>query len=627
MTVMGGGQNNNGGAVLSGVSSGLSGLLSGIEASLQRIHSTLQSIDTDFMRMKANSAGTGAATTGGSGGTGAGTPAARIGQAGIAAAGVATTIKGANAVMGGIQGALKDAIPTLATALTNQQLGFNFGMYTGQGFGMGGRPLFQSGGPGTGSTGLLPELLRGNRGGASSGQGYTNMLAGFAQLGFVGTQKGGMFDLANSWANMYKNTGLTNEQAVGVAAQMASAESNNMATALGYGGTRNLDGTLKTPQEMAEELLRATFTRGSFGKKDLLRQVQPDGALAFNAAAAGMDPAIVEQARVSGMAAIKYRRQTGEDFFDLSAKKQQEFIEKYTDMAKESPAYSESTTETLKALLDLGLTREVFDAWDFANREIQKYLVHLSELPAPLKEIAKLSAIWGTLKTTEGGALAVGTVNSLNGDTELLDMLKETLGLGGLGGKDGPSLNVGGKEVYLTDVAGPLVDLILGDSQGHAEAERIVAEKYGYPYDENSGSKTGWEQLTESDGWNAAVDWLADKLPGRAEGDWNVSKNQISKIHQGEMVLPSRIAESVRKDLLSGGRPPQGTPAESLPSRELPSHSMEGSAAGGSSVNNFTINVSVQQASEAEAVMLARRVRELIDQDQYLVSIGKGHGY
>ena len=94
--------------------------------------------------------------------------------------------------------------------------------------------------------------------------------------------------------------------------------------------------------------------------------------------------------------------------------------------------------------------------------------------------------------------------------------------------------------------------------------------------------------------------------PGNAEGDWNISMDQVSKVHQGEMVLPARIATAVRSELGVGQVGNHTGPSKS------------------STPANVTINVSVQRASDAEAIAFARRVKTVLSGDAEMSSLGLG---
>jgi hypothetical protein len=107
---------------------------------------------------------------------------------------------------------------------------------------------------------------------------------------------------------------------------------------------------------------------------------------------------------------------------------------------------------------------------------------------------------------------------------------------------------------------------------------------------------------------------------GSAEGDANVAADMTVKVHQGEMVLPSRIATAVRQEL------GVGSATEFSGSPMAPVRSSLGfsgaSARGGSPTVN--VNVYVQQASEAEARRLASMVQKYLKDGSELSGVGLG---
>jgi len=85
--------------------------------------------------------------------------------------------------------------------------------------------------------------------------------------------------------------------------------------------------------------------------------------------------------------------------------------------------------------------------------------------------------------------------------------------------------------------------------------------------------------------------------PRAKQGDSYVAQDGPVNVHAGEAILTSQQADTWRKALQSG-------------------------KLGGSGGNNVTINVTVQQASEAEAKRLAKMVKEYIDQDDMFSQMG-----
>lgn len=92
---------------------------------------------------------------------------------------------------------------------------------------------------------------------------------------------------------------------------------------------------------------------------------------------------------------------------------------------------------------------------------------------------------------------------------------------------------------------------------------------------------------------------------GRSKGDWFVEKDQVSKIHQGEMVVPARIATAVREELDMGVVSPIG-------------------GGRGAKHVEVNINLTIQRATDVEATRFARRVKGIIDNDAELMAIGRG---
>jgi len=91
-----------------------------------------------------------------------------------------------------------------------------------------------------------------------------------------------------------------------------------------------------------------------------------------------------------------------------------------------------------------------------------------------------------------------------------------------------------------------------------------------------------------------------------SKGEWFVESDQIAQVHYGEMVVPNRIATAVREELAVGKTSP-------VAKRE------------GTIVN---INLTIQKASDQEAVYFAHKVKRLIEDDRELMSIGSGRlGY
>jgi hypothetical protein len=82
---------------------------------------------------------------------------------------------------------------------------------------------------------------------------------------------------------------------------------------------------------------------------------------------------------------------------------------------------------------------------------------------------------------------------------------------------------------------------------------------------------------------------------GASEGILNVTQDGPVNVHQGEAILPADVAKDYRKDKVFGGKK------------------------GGT---NVTINLTIAQASESEARRFAKRVKEYIEDDNRIHSMG-----
>lgn len=110
---------------------------------------------------------------------------------------------------------------------------------------------------------------------------------------------------------------------------------------------------------------------------------------------------------------------------------------------------------------------------------------------------------------------------------------------------------------------------------------------------------------------NAATKERQDsRYEGKAEGDWFVERDQNARIHYGEMVLPNRVADAVREELALGQT------SGPISNRTAPKKRGEGTI--------VNIYLTVQKASDQEAIWFAGRVKRLMEADDELVSIGTG---
>lgn len=128
-----------------------------------------------------------------------------------------------------------------------------------------------------------------------------------------------------------------------------------------------------------------------------------------------------------------------------------------------------------------------------------------------------------------------------------------------------------------------------------------------------------------------------------SEGSWNISKDQPAHVHQGEMILPARIADAVRTEMRRGSGTAKIPPAaitldnfsstvdawnagssDSMRDQDRQRMAQPRYTEGGSRTYNVTINVQVANARDSEAVAFARRVKTVLEDERELMSIGSG---
>jgi hypothetical protein len=150
--------------------------------------------------------------------------------------------------------------------------------------------------------------------------------------------------------------------------------------------------------------------------------------------------------------------------------------------------------------------------------------------------------------------------------------------------------------------AAPVVALgagIAGVTVGAGLAGKWAVNKFT-DYDEHHGAKAN-KALAEK-----PYVPRASGYGSYSKGEWFVESDQVAQIHYGEMVVPNRIATAVREELAVGKTSPVAKKD-------------------GTIVN---INLTIQRASDQEAVSFAYKVKRLIEDDRELMSIGSGRlGY
>lgn len=118
--------------------------------------------------------------------------------------------------------------------------------------------------------------------------------------------------------------------------------------------------------------------------------------------------------------------------------------------------------------------------------------------------------------------------------------------------------------------------------------------------------------------WNAS--WWPGNDKGSAEGDMDVSKDETRNVHAGEMIVPARIATAVRQQMAAG----RAAPTKTTLGNGFALGEASALSSGGGPAPNVTINVHVQQASEAEAMRLASMVQRYLTNDRELSGLSLG---
>lgn len=574
---MGPGDNGFGGNIVDGASSDIEGVLKSIQGSLSRIDSLLKDIGNSFSGLKQSIGGGGAPAAGG---TGAGTPAMPTPGAEGSGFGALGMLGGMGAswltdkALGGVMSLYKDIIPNVGNALTHQQLNYNFGIYAGRTA----NSLVQNGMSGQG---FAQQLAAYNKFGSSSTTGYSALSTGLMKMGAISGTGRGAISTASGFADLYQYAGVTNEQAVQLAQQSIGPQTEISMMALGYKSPVKANGEARNPFAIASEIMDATTGgRGFSSKQDFKRQWRDGGILHANFEATGQPMEYLEIMPYIQDARTEYEK-SGKDWNELSTKQQIEQTKTLTGLTDTqlNPQASESENTTIKALTEMGLSKSVFEGWKAANDRINQYLGYLSNLPL-LDPIAKAYGYNAKTQTMEGGLAATGLIPAF-------------LGFLGIPLPDGWGMNGEGNSTPVS-------------------LDQLGANNNPLADPKSAGTSVGKDISVPT---------------GNALGDWNVGKDMISKIHQGEMILPSRIAESVRADLASGGRPPQNTPSDAVPPRGELALGGVGGAPGSSGPTQVTINLEVAQASQEEAVRFAEMVKGILEQEDYLRAVGKGHGY
>ena len=241
----------------------------------------------------------------------------------------------------------------------------------------------------------------------------------------------------------------------------------------------------------------------------------------------------------------------------------------------------------------------------------------LTELDGPLRAVVDFMTKYAAELDVFQTKLP-GMTDSLTKFFSGLPAFLTSLLAGGIGGGLGSLLGGGGLgsllgKGALSLLTGPLA-LPLG--VGAAVAGVGLAGKWAVShftdYDEHTGTTANAATAANAGTNQGTYVAPTSGYGGHSEGKWFVEADQDAKIHQGEMILPNRIATAVREELAVGQDP---SPISNLTAPKR-SGSREGTV--------VNIYLSVQRATDQEAIQFAGRVKRIIDDERELMAIGMG---
>jgi hypothetical protein len=451
-----------------------------------------------------------------------------------------------------------------------------------------------------------------------------------ATTSIVGQNAAGLAAFAGAG---FKNTGIDNAQLAQAHANMAtSANFNNQALAMGI-RTHDAKGNYLTGDALYSQI----FNRlGIAGKSSEEIQTQMASGRQIGNFLQGMGMSDEEKQAFQAYA----QKKAADSGYTLAGD---------TTRSKESPrdssaALTQATSENVQAGMDAAV--EGYNAMNGALTKATEGLTDLYEAAGPLADLlqqanganvafqnsGKAQQVGGALKDAGSGLLGAFAGSSAasafrSGGAKAA---AKTIGKGALKGlgRGGPlglaSLAVGfgvdalqkkGREdntVSGIDTAGSIagsagVGALTGGAIGSFVP--IIGTGIGAAIGGVIGGALGWKNSRdarkdlEEKGVNPDTGELLINgqkyIPHKAQGDWNVSKNQLAKLHQNEMVLPADVAESFRS--------------------AVQSHVIAGGAdQTGRSGGMVRVDVTLNNASWSEAQKLVKVVQEAVDTSRSL---------
>jgi hypothetical protein len=102
----------------------------------------------------------------------------------------------------------------------------------------------------------------------------------------------------------------------------------------------------------------------------------------------------------------------------------------------------------------------------------------------------------------------------------------------------------------------PGVPIWFGPEYGKGHGHVAINAGGGYMWSEDSG-----DMWVKKPIWQGALGWTDDiagtptavpLMPGFAKGAWNLTRDMVANVHQGEMIIPAKIAAVVRRAVSQG---------------------------------------------------------------------------
>ena len=590
---------------------------------------------------------------------------------------------------------------------------------------------------------LVNASLRNRNPNSISSSGSVNtMMAGFAGMGFneqsMGQSK--FMDFGSSAMRMH-DYGIGNAEMPGFYRDLYSAPKNNaLKMMLGPDkGTLDASGDTRSPEDIAQGIANFTMPdMSNMSPEDMAFNLQPDRAVDINLRETGQEALrpMIEQ-RVGAYTYLAENKDVKEKLeasgMDIENLTQHE-VDAITGINDDvNPANLADELERKKASGDAALDASVEKGVRDAQDAQMKYLHFLENLDGIRSMTARMLAF---MADDAGDAslsqrmIGVAGDMLMPGEQKMKDANEQQMSEyeDYLADPTNEKYQTGGAmeyvaENYRTDkaisdatggetpweqqqkiesfIADENVKIENQDYMGNDELERAIREKFGDDYwadlasDRGADARLPDHDLAEPAGSSTeptdgstepAGSLTASKAPfgsgltvSSALGRWNVEQDTESRIHQGEMIIPSRIATQIRKDLSEGGRPIQETPQEVLgsintsvdaaiqnnnfsptftrlgsadlpnapvehiitpthtsetpalahtPETPKPTHTPEPTTPPTNPTPpppiNLTFNVSVQRASEAEVQYLASRIQQVLAEEQSLISTSTG---